>query len=113
MRPAGTFSDIQLSNSRISGRMDENSSGLILRLWRDNSPILQKLLTNLKICHKISFIRKQENQKRTRLFIVTNDCPVLFFIRLPEESIRPKKILKNQKVFVNSTCIIRRSMLQY
>jgi hypothetical protein len=22
---------------RISGRMDENSSGLILRLWKDNS----------------------------------------------------------------------------
>ena len=58
--------------------LDENSSGLILRLWKDNSPILQKLLTNLKICHKISFIRKQENQKRTRLFIVINDCPVLF-----------------------------------
>ena len=52
---------------RISGRMDENSSGLILRLWKDNSPILQKLLTNLKICHKISFIRKQENQKKNEV----------------------------------------------
>ena len=28
---------------RISGRMDENSSGLILRLWKDNSPILQNV----------------------------------------------------------------------
>lgn len=69
---------------RISRRMDENSSGLILRLWKDNSPILQKLLTNLKICHKISFIRKQENQKKNEVVHCHQWLPRSFFICSPE-----------------------------
>ena len=36
-----------------------------------------------------------------------------FFYLFTGDSIKPKKNLKNQKVFVNSTCIIRRNMLQY
>ena len=36
-----------------------------------------------------------------------------FFYLFTGDGIKPKKNLKNHKVFVNSACIIRRSMFQY